>query len=212
MPANSGRQRFEEEPFAFKQLPPELRVQVYEYLFICELPLYVHHVRQNSYSPLQMAIDYYPLMAGNDRRTPTGPGFKLLRAKGTTALLRTNKLIHKEAMSVLYAQNTFIFQHADALRDFVRTAKSGVPLVRTVVLDIFASQAGVPTPNSFPTVHLHGFTGLKTCSWVLKRLQAVKAHAPRRAFALRRSRWTSFPIAAAAIPRTSVASCGTAYA
>ncbi|KAK3653547.1 hypothetical protein LTR22_011221 [Elasticomyces elasticus] len=108
--------------FPFERLPAELRIQIYQYVFICELPI---HIEESETRKCVITAVTSP--------SKYGKGAACLD-KNDTSLLRTKKTISTEALSVFYAHNTFVFPDLCLFMSFARIAKSGRALVRRVVL------------------------------------------------------------------------------
>lgn len=101
------------KPFRFLDLPPELRVRVYSYLFEFEHPL---------------TIDPDGLWLEGDWDEKE----KVWRRQCiTTGLLVSCKTIHREATPVLYGSNTF---HGNGNRRFLQHIRRYIPHVRRFVM------------------------------------------------------------------------------
>ncbi|KAK6427901.1 hypothetical protein LTR81_000245 [Elasticomyces elasticus] len=150
------------DSFPFERLPAELRVQVYELLYLCEFPLYIIWSRARK----QIAGVTYPCEHGNK----SGERAAYLDKHGA-ALLRTKKAIHNEALPMLYARNAFIFPEKFAFQEFADTAESGVPLIRAVTFRMIS-----PKFYAHPTSYLDVFTGIRSFEWTLRDLIGSRSY------------------------------------
>ncbi|KAK4894909.1 hypothetical protein LTR27_007031 [Elasticomyces elasticus] len=150
------------DSFPFERLPAELRVQIYELLYLCEFPLYIVRSRRRK----QIAGVTYPFEHGNK----SGERAAYLDKDGA-ALLRTKKAIHNEALPLLYARNAFIFPMTFAFREFADTAESGVALTRTVTFRMIS-----PKFYAHPTNYLDVFTGIRSFEWTLRDLIGSRSY------------------------------------
>ncbi|KAK4962720.1 hypothetical protein LTR10_000347 [Elasticomyces elasticus] len=144
------------DSFPFDRLPAELRVQVYELLYLCEFPLYIVGSRRRK----QIAGVTYPFEHGNKSGERAA-----YPEKDGAALLRTKKDIHNEALPLLYARNAFIFPEKFAFQEFADIAESGVPLIRTVTFRMIS-----PKFYAHPTSYLGVFTSIRSFEWTLRDL------------------------------------------
>ncbi|KAK5730613.1 hypothetical protein LTR15_000550 [Elasticomyces elasticus] len=144
--------------FPFERLPAELRVQIYQYIFVCKLPIHIISTPERSPKGVR-----YP----RENQTRSGRAEHVLGKSGT-ALMRANKSTHAEVLPVLYAQNHFVFPQEHPFRGFVRKAKSGIGLIRKITLRLdpeeYKSILHVPRMHVQP---LRPFTDLRTFEWTL---------------------------------------------
>lgn len=123
--------------FPFQKLPPEIRNTVYGYALVHEVPI---RVRVRTAGPkIAAAIQVKASLYTRDQRGRQRENQMIwvsFAGERGTGLLRTNKIISKEALPVLYGQNTFSFGSAWTLRDFMKQAKTGWNSLRLVRLSI----------------------------------------------------------------------------
>ncbi|KAK5688340.1 hypothetical protein LTS10_000318 [Elasticomyces elasticus] len=164
----------DQKPFPFERLPAELRVQIYEYHLIRDIP--VHIITRSPHNRPKMVAVTYP----EERYNAPGPRATYLGKHGA-ALLRTNRNTYNETVALLYAHNTFVFHEPGLIKDFSKTAKSGVPLICKVTFQMDAYKESQESVHVHPTPHLEHFTSLQTFHWTLRGLIASHTYPARKA-------------------------------
>jgi hypothetical protein len=123
------------------ELPPELRIQIYKILLTLKKPLNITIAppMYQSKSPIGLT------------RLPDTE--RLIKS---TELLRANKIIHQEAVEVLYGDNTFLFTEPQALRIFACYIGENKAKLRHVRLKIGRAETTRATLEAlYPTPILH---------------------------------------------------------
>lgn len=124
------------------KLPPEIRKEIYAHLLVEDKAIPIRRLmttgkkqRGKTTEPRAARMDKRPLKhAGKayDRRNRVWVNVPLCTSRGTTSLLRVNKLIGYEAAQVLYGSNQFAFENAGALERFVRQIGDNLPHLRCI--------------------------------------------------------------------------------
>ena len=140
----------------------ELRVEIFKYalkadepLFICRYKDRKHHDSAIALYNSQRSSGHIPYTSRRAIAKPkmgwhlsnypivraTGPNGSMKRAMRfadyrAPGLVRVNKRFYQEASQVLYAENKFAFEDANALEDFVASTKDALQFFQSLVLNV----------------------------------------------------------------------------
>ncbi|KAI6834173.1 hypothetical protein KC340_g12706 [Hortaea werneckii] len=129
-----------DKTFPFEKLPPELRNMVYEYYLVVPRHVLItrRRQRQNDTAGAKRPFELYSLAVadGTVLRRATAKNKSLLGFTGSS-LLRVNKTIHKEAESMLYGANRFLFTRNVTAMQFLQELGPRVSLLRHISLELY---------------------------------------------------------------------------
>jgi hypothetical protein len=127
----------------FLGLPPELRNSIYKFMLTNAEPLHVAF----TFPPPR----HHPNVWIKLVRTPDNEG-----PVGGSNMLRTSKLTHQEARSILYGSNVFLFMEPQTLRIFASSIGDNKAILRHVRLKIGRSNTMRAALKAlYPTPKLH---------------------------------------------------------
>lgn len=122
---------------SFLGLPPEIRINIYEFTLTAAEPLHITVLTPTCKTNALIGI----------MRSPDN-------GVGGSSILRASKLIYREARSILYSHNVFLFTEPQALRIFASCIGDNKAMLRHVQLEIgrptttrAALKALYPTPS-----------------------------------------------------------------